>query len=49
MGKQMRDWQGHGRQDKHFMPKCLQRLFLSPVNKRVTHAEVEMEELFEHG
>lgn len=25
------------RQDKHLMLKCLQRLFLSPMNKRVTH------------
>lgn len=37
------------RQDKHFMLKCLQRLFRSPVNKRVSHAEVEKEELYEHG
>lgn len=29
--------------------KCLQILFLALVNKRVNHAEAEMEKLFEHG
>lgn len=45
----MRDWHYNLRQDKHVMLKCLRRIFLSPNNKRVTHAEAEMEELFEHG
>lgn len=48
MGNQVGDWHASLRPNKHFMLKCLERL-LSPVNKTATHAEVEMEELFEHG